>query len=110
MSGTASNSWQNAPYPSNASVMTGSIGTSSTAAIALGSGGGRYSFTAFTTNMFIRFGDSTVSAAAATTGNFGLEVPAGQSRTVYVPDSVTHVRAISDTAGPGSLAFGKVGN
>lgn len=103
---TASNWWATGPMVSgNATAIT----TSSTAATAFSKAGGRYFLCAIGCNVFMQTGISTVGAAAATSANFSVVVPAGQAIIVEIPDSVTHFRAITDS-GSGNLYWGKVGN
>lgn len=108
MSSSASNWWQISPAYGGMTVTA--VTNTSTAETALVNGGGRYMFTAYTNNAFIRFGVTGMSAAAFTTGNFDMDIPIGQKGVIMIPPSVTHFRVISDTAGPGSLVWGKVGN
>lgn len=84
------------------------ISATSTAAVALGQAGGDYIFSAAGADAFIRFGISTVGAAAATSTNFDVYVHSGGDRVVTLPPSVTHFRVIS--SGTGNLYWGKAGN
>ena len=62
-----------------------------------------------TSNAYVRFGISTVGAAASD-GHGILDdvIPAGSSVVYTVPPSVTHFRVIADAAG--TLVVSKVGN
>lgn len=86
---------------------TVAIDTSSTAAGALGQGVGRYKLTALTANVYIRFGESTMSAASTADGGFDDVIPAGSSVVYSLPPG-TYFRAIGD--GSGTLVINKVGN
>lgn len=103
---SASNWWSISPMSSGGNIITTS--TTSTAAEALTYSGGRYKFTALTSNAYVRFGTSTVGVAAATDTNFDDVIPAGSSVVYTVPPSVTHFRVIADAAG--TLVVSKVGN
>lgn len=96
-----------APFNGGGTTTAGT--TTSTAATALGKGGGRYSFTSLGAHTFVRFGDSSVGAAATTTGAYDLVVPSGTEREITIPNSTTHFRQITDT-GTSAVYWGKVGN
>lgn len=98
----------NAIQPAVGGMTVTATSTTSTAAVALGQAGGDYIFSAVGADAFIRFGISTVGAAAATSTNFDVYVQSGGDRIVTLPPSVTHFRVIS--SGTGNLYWGKAGN
>lgn len=74
----------------------------------LGNGSGRYMFTAYTSNVLIKFGTSTMTAATTPDGNWGMDIPAGMKGVIYIPDGITHFSVVAD--GAGICRWGKVGN
>lgn len=98
--------WSIRPYPAGGNIVTTS--TASTAAEALTYGVGRYKFSSITSNAYVRFGTSAVSAAAATDANFDDVIPAGSSVVYDIGPGTTHFRVIADAAG--SLVVSRVGS
>lgn len=75
------------------------ISNTSTAAILAGNG--YFTFAAIGVDVYIRFGDSAISAA--TTSN-GFAIPAGSVVSLYAPAYATYFRAIC-ASGTGTLSW-----
>lgn len=98
----------NAIQPAVGGMTVTATSDTSTDAIALGQAGGDYIFSAVGTDAFIRFGISTVGAAAAASAKFDIYVQSGGDRVVTLPPSITHFRVIATDTG--NLYWGKAGN